>query len=130
MNDLNIDNLIEDIADEVRENGDFCQDQNKKNASSNGERETRGRKNQGKTQKHYLEFKESRKEFRNIPQNGFSNEIIEKVNGEIIEHENRENFKECYSLTWYAVLDKFLQDNEERAKKSVFMWYKRVLIEI
>ena len=130
MKDFSIENLIEDIAEEVRENGDFCQDQNQKNAPSNGERETRGRKNQGKTQEHYQEYKESKKEFRRIPQNGFSDEIIERVNGEVVESENLDNFKECYSLTCYGVLDKFLQDNEELAKKSVFLWYKRVLIEI
>jgi hypothetical protein len=122
MNDNNIDTLINEIS------ADFCQDQNKKSASSN---EKRGRTNKGMAKENREIYKEDRKRFNAIKQPlNFNNEIIERVGAEVVENENIEEFKELYKLTCYTCLDDFVRDNEELAKKSSFLWYKRVLIKI
>ena len=90
-----------------------------------------GRPNLGLTKEHADEWNKFRRDLRNTPQPKlFNNEIVEKVEGEIVQEEDAEQFKELYKLTCYSVLDEFSRNNEDLVKKHPYAWYKKVLIRI
>ena len=91
----------------------------------------RGRKNRGLTEKHYNEYKDTKREFNHIIQPlKFNDEIIERVNGEIVLNDDLNEFKELYLTTCYSVYEDFKKENSELVKHNVYTWYKRVLINI
>lgn len=94
-------------------------------------KETRGRKNRGLTEKHYQEKKEYYKTLYNEKTlDNFNSEIIECVDGEIINDSDMDQFNELYMATCQYVLDKFKEDNPELTKKYAYAWYKNLLIEL
>ena len=141
---MDLDKTILDICNDIKndkktaKNNDFGQDQDKNTQKNMDlvqpgfvEHEKRGRKNKGFTNKHYLEFKDDRKKFREVKQpNNFNSEIVEHVQGEIIQDDNIKAFAEMYKLTCYSILDNFLSDNIELTKKHPYTWYKKLLLEI
>lgn len=112
MEDINIDNIIDGLADQA----------GKKRA---------GRPNLGLTDKHYIEKKKLNVITRNIKQpDNFNSDLVEAVAGEVVNIDNIDQFKELYKTTCYAVLDQFKEDNPELVNKPPFTWYKRLLIKI
>ena len=108
-----IDNLINEISADFRQAGD----------------EKRGRTNRGVTKDNREAYKKELRTFNSVKQPpDFNNEIIERVNAEVVPDDNIENFRELYKLTCFSCLDNFINENEELSKKSPFIWYKRVLI--
>ncbi len=90
--------------------------------------ETRGRKNRGLTKKHYEEFKNDRKAFRKIKHaDNFSQDIIERVAGDVVNDQDLNQFKELYTLTCDSILDDFRQNNPELIKKHPYNYYKKIL---
>jgi hypothetical protein len=105
---------------------DSSEDQNKNTPKK---KETRGRKNRGLTGKHYNEYKEYKKNIRNIEQpTQFNDSIVERVQAEIINDSEIEQYKELTQLTFDTVLDDFKQNNAELIKKHPYNYYKKILI--
>ena len=134
---MDIDNVLKDSLNDVLEENtkDFCQDQNKNAFQTRGKGEKSGRKNRGITNKSYdeklQEFNKERKELgRTENAQAFSGEIVEKVQGEIIEKDDLKAFQECYKLTCESVLEQFRIDNEELTKKHPSNWNKQLLVQI
>lgn len=120
INEIFTPDRIKAFQDDIKElAADRPQDQPKKK---------RGRKNQGLTKKHYEEFKNDRKAFRKIKNaDNFSPDLIERVNGEIIDGNEINNFKELYTLTCDSILEDFKQNNPELIKKHPYNYYKKIL---
>lgn len=134
-------NVINGICEDLKKpkktakNNNLGQDQAQKSIKNEfpekQKTENRGRKNRGITNSNYEEFKKDRTKFRQIKQpESFNHEIIEKIQGEVIQNNDIEQFKELYKLTCYDILDKFIADNTELVKKHPYNWYKKLLLEI
>ena len=94
-------------------------------------KEKRGRKNRGLTKLHRQDRNEYRRTLTNLKNSeSFNNEIIECVDGKIVDDSEIKQFKELYHLTCEAVLDKFRSDNPTLTEKHPYMWYKKLLIEL
>lgn len=110
MEDINIDNIIDGVADQAG-------------------RRSSGRPNTGLTDLHYKDYNDSRRQLRQIKQpDNFNSDLVEAVAGEVVNIDNIDQFKELYKTTCYAVLDQFKEDNPELVNKPPFTWYKRVLL--
>lgn len=94
--------------------------------------------NKGLTYKSKIEYSTNKnncnREFYGIHQkNSFKPEIvenIEKIQGEIIDSDDLNQFKELYTLTCQTVLDNFMTDNADLTKKYAHSWFRRLLLEI
>lgn len=90
-----------------------------------------GRKNRGDTRKHQLERNKFRRDLLAVPTApDFNDDIIERVQGEIVVDDDLSQFKELYMTTCQTVLDKFLSDNPDLKPGQNYIWYKRLLIEL
>lgn len=125
---MDIDSTIDNICNEIK-NG-----KNKNNSDSLQDQQTtkkRGAINKGLTQQLKKEFKEDRKQFRNIKQpDNFSGDLIEHCSGDVVNLDNIKEFKEAYQLTCDSILNQFAADNADLVKKHPYNWYKKLLLEI
>jgi hypothetical protein len=135
-------NVINGICDDLKSskktanNNNLGQDQAQKSIKNEfPEKQKRGCKNRGLTEKHKREYNDKKRDFkrnlRQVPQqNDFSDEIIEKLEGEIVKEDDLTAYAELYKLTCDSVLDEFKSNNTELCKKHPYMWYKNLLIEL
>ena len=116
---MSVDNLINGICEDQKTEIK-CDLDNKK-----------GVVNTGRTKKHCNDRNKINSVIYNQEQpRTFDNQIIEKIEGEIIAADDLEQFAELYQLTCESVLDDFIANNDELVKKHPYNWYKRVLINI
>lgn len=116
---MSVDNLIKGICKDQKSGFD-CDLNNKK-----------GLENTGRTKKYFKDRNKLQKEFNRLEQPGtFDNQIIEKIDGEIIAADDIQGFKELYQLTCDSILEDFAANNSELVKKHPYNWYKRILIDI
>ena len=131
---MEVQNIISDTVGKIIE--DSAKDQNQSGYKSQREEGNKsGRKNRGQTNRnkreHSKEYAEIQRDIRRAENSkDFPNEIIEKVQGEVIGREDTEGFKECYSLTCESILEQFQTDNEELCKKHPSNWNKQLLVQI
>lgn len=102
---------------------------------SNQKRKKAGRPNKNLTKLNYEKEKaQQRADYhyfmdQKSPDN-FNKNIIERVNGEIVDKNDLETFKELYQLTCDSILDQFRQDNPELIKKHPYNYFKPLLLEV
>ena len=90
-----------------------------------------GRPNKGLTEKSQQEYAEYRRELLNIPQKKeFDSNMIEHIEGEVLNPDDLEKFKELYLLTCDTVLNDFKVNNPDLVTKHPYTWYKPLLIEL
>ena len=124
-----IDTTLNTPTDISTENTEKSQDQNKKSVKK------RGRKNQGLTELHKREYNERRaKRKTEIRQTqnaiSFNDSIIERVQADVVNDSDIENFRELYMLTCSDILERFKNENPELVKKHPYTWFKNLLIEL
>lgn len=141
---MDLDKTILDICNDIKndkktaKNNVFGQDQDKKPNKNNDlvqpdfeKTEKRGRKNKGLTNTHYEQYKNDKRTLRNIKQSdNFKSDIIEKIQGEVIQADDLQAFAEMYKLTCDSVLDDFKSNNADLVKKHPYVWYKNLLIQL
>ena len=141
---MDLDKTILDICNDIKndkktaKNTVFGQDQDKKPNKNNDlvkpgfkEYEKRGRKNKGYTKQNKSDYNQYRIDLRNTENiKSFSDSSIEVIQGEIIQDNDLNQFKELYQTTCDCVLEEFKNNNTELCKKHAYMWYKPLLLEL
>lgn len=136
---MDIDTLIENAASEIlsEKNAEKSQDQRKKSGYESQRKNKTNRQgniNKGLTNKHAEEYKNKiRKDKRLLTHSKntqFPQEIIEHVQGEIVEDTDLRQFQEMYLLTCEHELEEFKENNADLVKKHPNIWYRQVLAEI
>jgi len=90
-----------------------------------------GRPNQGLTDFINDNRRDTKRIIRNLSQpDNFRENIIERVQGEIIDDNELSQFEECYRLTCETIINDFRENNPELIKKHPYNYYKRILIRI
>ena len=135
-NDSNIDSQIKELQQKYLDHKkkSLSTDQQQKEMKKPDKpqkKETRGRKNRGLTEKHYKEKLEIDRTFRSIKQNNtFNDVIIEKLDGEIVNDNDLNQYEELTKLTFDSVYDDFSANNPDLIKKHPYNYYKKLLIEL
>ena len=60
----------------------------------------------------------------------FNQDIVERVQGEIINDSELDSFRELYQLTIETIWNEFKENNPELIKKHPYNWFKPLLLEI
>lgn len=102
-----------------------------KSAAKNTPGEKIGAKNKGYTPEHRDEINRYRRTLVATPAGiNINNEIIERVQGDIVADDDLQAFQELYKLTIDTVLAQFKENNADLVKKHPYLWYKPFLIEL
>lgn len=117
---MNLEESINNICSDIRKSEKTA----KNSTLARSDQTKKGRKNQGLTDIHRNEYnalkKEEYRKFKSIPH----------LDGEIVNTEDLNQFKELYQTTCTDVLINFSTNNEELVKKHPNMWYKRLLLDL
>ena len=91
----------------------------------------KGTKNTGLTKYHSREREKNRTNINRAVWNTPNSPApVEWVQGEIVDNDNIEQFREFFQAACINTLEQFKKDNPELIKKHVYNWHKQLLIEL